>query len=1078
MRAARAGRAPEQARDPGRAAYHPGMHPPEPPAPYPKVDPRPSFPALERAVLARWRAEGTFERSVAQRPAGARGANEFVFYDGPPFANGLPHYGHLLTSYVKDVVPRYQTMRGRRVERRFGWDCHGLPAEMQTERELGVAGRQQIQAYGIDRFNAACRTSVLRYTKEWERYVTRMARWVDFAHDYKTLDLTYMESVLWAFRQLYDKGLVYEAYRVMPYSWAAETPVSNFETRLDNAYRMRQDPAITVRLRLSPEPGDPGPMELWIWTTTPWTLPSNLAVAVGPDLDYALFRVDGRVVVVGAEAAERYRAELGAGAPIGTVAGRRLVGRRYEPLFPYFAGHPNAFVVLGGGFVATDEGTGLVHMAPGFGEDDQQACEAAGIQLVVPVDEAGRFTAEVVDFAGLNVLEANKPILRRLKEAGALVRQETIDHNYPHCWRTDQPLIYRAVSSWYVRVTAFRDRMVELNRGIRWIPEHVRDGQFGKWLEGARDWSISRNRFWGSPIPIWRSDDPRYPRVDCYGSLDEIERDFGVRPTDLHRPFVDALERPNPDDPTGRSRMRRVPEVLDCWFESGSMPFAQVHYPFENRAWFEDHFPADFIVEYVAQTRGWFYTLMVLGTALFDKPPFRNCMCHGLVLDAQGQKLSKRLRNYPDPEAVFETHGADALRWFLMSSPILRGGDLRIDPEGKGIAEMVRLVHGPIWNAYYFFTLYANADGYRATDRTDSAERLDRYVLAKTRALVEAVTRAMDDYDLAAACAEVTGFLDALNNWYIRRSRDRFWAGGARPDGPAAFDTLLSVLVRLCRVAAPLLPFLCEEVHTGLVGGPSVHLCDWPDPEALPADPALVADMDRVREVCSAALSLREAHGLRVRLPLAELVVAGAEAPRLEPLADLLRDEVNVKRVRFSADLAAHGEFVLVPDMRRLGPRLGPRLKAVMAAARAGQWTRTADGAIEAAGERLDPEEFEVRLKGREGEVSQALKGNDLVVVLDTRVTPDLKAEGQARDLVRLIQQARKDADLGVSDRIALFLEPSPEVAPAVRRHEAWIAEQVLASRVAYAAAPDGAWRADGAVDGGRVTLGFTRAGG
>jgi isoleucyl-tRNA synthetase len=604
--------------------------------------------------------------------------------------------------------------------------------------------------------------------------------------------------------------------------------------------------------------------------------------------------------ILGSATAAKYARELEGASKVGELAGSELVGRRYRPLFPYFAATPNAFRVLAGDFVDTQEGTGIVHMAPGFGEDDQRICAANGIEVVVPVDQSGRFTAEVTDWAGTNVLAANRPIIAELKRRGVLVRHDTLVHSYPHCWRTDQPLIYRALSSWYVRVTAFRDRMVELNRTIRWIPEHVRDGQFGRWLEGARDWSISRNRFWGSPIPVWRSDDPAYPRIDVYGGLDELERDFGVRPRDLHRPTIDALTRPNPDDPTGRSTMRRVEEVFDCWFESGSMPFAQVHYPFENKEWFENHFPADFIVEYVSQTRGWFYTLMVLGTALFDRPPFENCICHGVVLDTEGRKLSKRLQNYPDPEGVFATHGSDALRWYLCSSQVLRGGDLEVDKEGRGIADVVRLVINPIWNAYAFFCLYANSDGVEGRVRTDQRGALDRYVLAKTRATVEDVQAALDAFDLPAACNAVRGFLDALNNWYIRRSRPRFWKAEHDADKRDAYDTLYTVLTVLCRAAAPLLPLVLDEIWHGLTGRTSVHLEDWPDVSELPSDPELVRAMDRVREVCSSALALREERRLRVRLPLPALSIAGADSARLEPFFDLIRDEVNVKDVRTS----------------------------------------------------------------------------------------------------------------------------------------------------------------------------------
>ncbi|MGN6301356.1 MAG: isoleucine--tRNA ligase, partial [Angustibacter sp.] len=737
---------------------------------YPKVGPEPQdgsdapagvpssprFPEIEKRIERYWAADGTFRASVEQRPAGENGSNEFVFYDGPPFANGLPHYGHLLTGYVKDVVPRYQTMRGRRVERRFGWDTHGLPAELEAERQLGIKGRGDILKLGIETFNAACRESLLKYTREWEDYVTRQARWVDFENDYKTLELPYMESVIWAFKTLYDKGYVYEGQRVLPYCWVDETPLSNHELRMDDdVYQQRQDPSVTVWVEL--ETGE----RLMAWTTTPWTLPSNEAMAVGVDLDYVVVEHDGERYVLAADRLAAYTRELGDDAADRVVArlkGSELVGRRYTPLFDFLTdtekfGTQNAFRVIAAEHVTTDDGTGVVHMSPAYGEDDQIACEAAGIPTILTVDDRARFTSVVPAFEGLQVFEANRPITQDLKARGHLVRQESYEHSYPHCWRCRNPLIYKAVSSWFVEVTKFRDRMVELNERITWVPEHVKHGQFGKWLSNARDWSISRNRFWGSPIPVWKSDDPNYPRIDVYGSLDELERDFGVRPTDLHRPFVDDLTRPNPDDPTGRSTMRRVTDVLDVWFDSGSMPYAQVHYPFENADWFEHHYPGDFIVEYIGQTRGWFYTLHVLATALFDRPAFSSCVSHGIVLGDDGQKMSKSLRNYPDVNEVFERDGADAMRWFLMSSPVLRGGNLIVTE--RGIREGMRQVLIPLWNAWYFFSLYANAvnegAGYDATWSTASTDVLDRYLLAKLHDLVRDVQAQLDVYDVSAA---------------------------------------------------------------------------------------------------------------------------------------------------------------------------------------------------------------------------------------------------------------------------------------------------------------------------------------
>ncbi len=1042
--------------------------------PYPIVDPKPSFPKIEEAILAYWDGEGIFRESVTSRPE----SSEYVFYDGPPFANGLPHYGHLLTGYVKDVVPRYQTMKGQRVERRFGWDCHGLPAEMEIEKKLGISGRQKILEFGIEPFNAQCREAVLRYTGEWERFVHRQARWVDFTNDYKTMDLSYMESVMWAFAELYRKGLVYEGYRVMPYSWAAETPVSNFETRLDNSYRPRQDPAVTVLFRLTAASGDDGPMDILVWTTTPWTLPSNLALAVGPEIEYAVFEKDGTRYVVGAQVTEKYADFLEGAREVGTIRGQELVGRTYEPLFPYFKEQPNAFRVLGAEFVDTEEGTGVVHMAPGFGEDDQVVCAENGIEVVCPVDDSGKYTAEITDYVGLQVFDANKPIIRRLKDEGRLVKHETYVHNYPHCWRTDEPLIYKALSSWYVQVTAIRDRMVELNQQINWIPEHIKDGQFGKWLEGARDWSISRNRFWGSPIPVWKSDDPNYPRIDVYGSLDELERDFGVRPTDLHRPFIDQLTRPNPDDPTGKSTMRRIPEVLDCWFESGSMPYAQVHYPFENKEWFEGHFPADFIVEYVAQTRGWFYTLMVLGTALFDRPPFRNCICHGVVVDEDGKKLSKRLRNYPSPDEVFSTIGSDALRWFLVSSPILRGNDLAIDREGKAIGEVVRLIINPIWNAWYFFSLYANTDGVEASFRTDQTGQLDRYVLAKTRDLVEQTGSALDRYELSEACQIVRSYLDALNNWYIRRSRPRFWSPEKNQDKQDAYDTLFTALHVLCRVAAPLLPLITEEVYRGLTGERSVHLTSWPEASELPSNPELVQDMDRIRDVCSTALGLRSEKNLRVRLPLASLTVAGSGAARLQPYFDLVRDEVNIKDVRVSEDLESLGSFVLAVNARALGPRLGQEMKKVIVASKKGEWSQNADGQIEVAGHALQEDEYTLRLQPREGLEDLAIASlptNDGVVALDVAMTPELEREGVARDVVRLIQNARRDADLHVSDRIRLHLKAPAEAQSAIEEWREFILDQTLGSELVLGSVDDAAHACEGKLSSGTLSIGVTK---
>jgi len=1021
---------------------------------YPSVEPQPSFPQVERDVLAFWDADRTFEASIAARSE----ADEYVFYDGPPFANGLPHYGHLLTGFVKDAVPRYRTMRGQKVDRRFGWDCHGLPAEVVAEKELGISGHPAIAAYGIDKFNDACRTSVLRFTDDWHRYVTRQARWVDFDNDYKTLDLPYMESVMWAFKTLWDKGLIYEGFRVLAYCWRCETPLSNTETRMDDVYRDRQDPALTVEFRL-----DSGE-KILAWTTTPWTLPSNLALAVGPDIDYAVMELDGSRYILAEARLGAYEKELAGATQVGTLSGADLVGRRYTPLFPFFDDTPNAFHVLAADFVSTEDGTGVVHLAPGFGEEDQNVCNAVGIPTICPMDEHGRYTAEVTPWANVHVFDANPDVIKELKSRGVVVRHDSYLHAYPHCWRCAEPLVYRAISSWFVQVTAFRDRMVELNQDITWVPEHIKEGSFGKWLANARDWSISRNRFWGSPIPVWKSDDPLYPRVDAYGSIADLERDFGVTVTDLHRPQVDDLVRPNPDDPTGKSMMRRVPEVLDCWFESGSMPFAQVHYPFENREWFESHYPGDFIVEYIGQTRGWFYTLHVLATALFDRPSFSTCVSHGIVLGDDGAKMSKSLQNYPDPMMVFDTYGSDAMRWYLLSSSILRGSDLAVTEDG--IRDTVRQVMLPMWNTWYFLSLYANAEGISGTFRTDSTDVLDRYVLAKTHALVADVTAQMDGYDLFAACSSVRTFLDALTNWYVRRSRDRFWAGDQD-----AIDTLHTVLSVLCRVAAPLLPLTTEAVFQQLTGERSVHLTDWPAADLLPADPELVATMDLAREVCSSTLRVRKAHQRRVRQPLASLTVAVPGADRLAGFTSLIADEVNVKSVVLTDDVAAVATHELQVVPAALGPRLGGSTQAVIKAVKTGDWQQQGDVVV-AGGFELQPGEYQLKLVVAGDGASTSLAGGAGVVVLDIELTPELEAEGVARDLVRLVQQARRDAGLAVSDRITLVLGVPESIRRRLAPHEGFVADETLATAVRF----DGTGATTAELDGEPVHISVIRA--
>ncbi|WP_145943247.1 isoleucine--tRNA ligase [Corynebacterium glyciniphilum] len=1026
-----------------------------------------SFPTMERSVLDYWKQDDTFQASLDNR----EGAPEYIFYDGPPFANGLPHYGHLLTGYVKDIVPRYKTMRGYRVPRVFGWDTHGLPAELEAEKQLGITDKGDIEKMGLASFNEYCAKSVLRYTDEWKDYVTRQARWVDFDNGYKTMDLSYMESVIWAFKNLYDKGLIYQGFRVLPYSWAEHTPLSNQETRLDDSYKMRQDPTLTVTFpvtgahpgtaaveTLAAHPELAGASAL-AWTTTPWTLPSNLALAVNPSVTYVLVAVAddgadavaGRTVLLAKDLMAAYGSELGEAADVvAEFTGEQLVGLTYEPVFGYFAdraelGEKRPFRILAADYVTTEDGTGVVHQAPAFGEDDMTTCNAAGIDTVVPVDMDGKFTSLVPDYEGQLVFDANKDIIRDLKAAGRVVRHQTIEHSYPHSWRSGEPLIYMALPSWFVSVSTFRDRMVELNHEqIEWIPEHIRDGQFGKWLEGARDWNISRSRYWGSPIPVWVSDDDQYPRIDVYGSLDELEADFGVRPESLHRPYIDELTRPNPDDPTGQSTMRRVPDVLDVWFDSGSMPFAQVHYPFENKEWFDTHSPADFIVEYIGQTRGWFYLLHVLSTALFDRPAFTKVVSHGIVLGDDGLKMSKSKGNYPDVNEVFDRDGSDAMRWFLMSSPILRGGNLIVTEQG--IREGVRQAMLPMWNAYSFLRLYAHTPAQRDTASTNV---LDRYILAKLHDTVSAVTGALDATDIASATDEIRQFCDVLTNWYVRRSRDRFWAGDSGENGhPEAFNTLYTVLETLCRIAAPLLPMTTEVIWRGLTGERSVHLTDWPSADELPADEALVASMDAVRGVCSATSSLRKSHKLRNRLPLPGLTVALPESDALEDFASIIRDEVNVKSVTLTDDVSSVGRFDVVVNARVAGPRLGKDVQKVIKAVKTGNYTVADDGTVTADGIELVDGEFSRKLVAVDPENTAEIPGGDGLVVLDTTVTPELEAEGWAADRVRGVQDARKASGFDVSDRITLTLSVPEEKKAWADEHTGTIAGEVLATSV------------------------------
>lgn len=840
----------------------------------------------EEATLQLWAQNNTFEGSLQQRT----GADRFVFYDGPPFANGLPHLGHMLTSTLKDAVTRYQTMRGKYVPRRFGWDCHGLPPELLAEKELGISGKKAIEEYGIEKFVEYCRDSVLRFTNEWHEYVTRIGRWVDFTDDYRTMDQDYMESVIWAFSELYKKGLIYEGERVVPYSYGAQTSLSNSETRLDDSMRDREDLTATLKFPLADG------RFLLGWTTTPWTLPANLLLAVKNDMEYVEVKQGKAVLILATESLERYADELSGATEQRRFAGSELVGLTYEPLFPYYVGSENAFRVVAADFVQEGEGTGVVHIAPGHGEDDYWLGKQEGVPIASPVDDEGRYTDEVKDYVGRLVFDANNEIVADLEKRHILFAKAIVTHKYPHCWRTDVPIIYRAMSAWFVDVPTIKSRLLEKNQEITWYPTHVKDGAFGRWLENAREWNISRNRFWGAPLPVWKTDDGE---VIICGSLDEI-RAQAVNPdlvTDLHRPHIDAVELKTADGKVAR----RIDAVFDCWFESGSMPFAQLHYPFENKALFEATHPADFITEYVGQTRGWFYTLHIMSVALFDRPAFKHAVAHGILLGSDGRKLSKRLGNYPENTETFDQFGADAIRFYLLATPLVSGETASYDQ--RSLLEVQRNVIARFKNVHSFYAMYAEVDGVKSLTTLKSpksTQKLDAWIIARLNQTVQQVTEGAETYDTPRSCRAITEFLDDLSNWYVRRSRRRFWKTEDDGDKTQAYATLQYVLARTSQFLAPWAPFVSEEIWQAVVDTTqlpaSVHLSDWPSLGAI--NGSLLEGMASARTIITEALAQRAKAGVKVRQPLATLQVFGDDA--LKPFCDIIMEEVNVKQVKLT----------------------------------------------------------------------------------------------------------------------------------------------------------------------------------
>ena len=1009
-----------------------------------------AFPRMEEDILAWWRENRTFEKSLERN----RGGERYKFYDGPPFATGLPHYGHLLAGTIKDIVPRYQTMRGKHVERRFGWDTHGLPIETLAQEALGVSGEYAIKKLGVDKFNETCRSMVMKYVSEWRKTVTRMGRWVDFDNGYKTMDPGFMESVWWVFKRLWEQGRIYKAPRVMPYSWKLSTPLSNFEAGLN--YKDVQDPAVTVRVKAETvsaalEETFPGgrdksgaPLYFLIWTTTPWTLPENLGICAGADIDYVAVRdlTDGaRPVYVMAKARlaavfkkpEQY--EIAAG-----FKGDALKGCTYEPIFPYFADRKNegAFAVFNDGYVTTGDGTGLVHLAPAYGEDDNRVCRENGMTAMAdPLDAGCCFTDAVPEYAGRFAKDCDKDIIRRLKAEGKLVHQSTIVHSYPYCYRTDTPLIYRAIDAWFVKVEDLRETLAANNAKVHWMPEYVGDKRFGNWLKDAHDWNISRNRFWGSCIPVWVNEADPSDTI-CVGSVAELEALSGEKVTDLHKHFIDRIEIKK----DGKT-YRRTPEVLDCWFESGSMPYAQNHYMGEGPA--DGFFPADFIAEGLDQTRGWFYTLMLLGTMLFGESPYRNVIVNGLVLAEDGKKMSKRLKNYPDPGKMLDTYGADAIRLYMVYSPVVRAENLKFSE--NGVKQILRDLLIPWWNAYSFFVTYANVDGFCEAEvsRPDSANVLDRWIVSSMETLITDVTAAMDAYDLQKSVRPFVKFVEDLTNWYIRRSRRRFWKSDNDDDKMQAYRTLRYVLVQLSKVAAPFTPFIAEEIYRNLKGAgdpESVHLCDFPAPDAAARDIALEKRMADVQAAVELGRRLRADNDLKVRQPLAGVKIAGGDVAGLE---NLIRDELNVKNVEIAADETELCNVSFKADFKALGRKCGPKMKAVAAAIAAAKSVP-----FECEGFAITADDVIVERSPKEGLV--VASDRSVVVALETALTPELKAEGLAREFVSHVQALRKAADYEVVQRIRIAVQCGPEVEAAVQAHRAYAMEETLADSLEFTA--------------------------
>ncbi|KHD89792.1 MAG: isoleucyl-tRNA synthase [Bdellovibrio sp. ArHS] len=1044
-------------------------------APYNSVKPDVNLSKQEESILDFWDQEKIFAKSLDPK-----GKKTYSFYDGPPFATGLPHYGHLLAGVLKDVVPRYWTMKGYTVPRRFGWDCHGLPVEYEINKAHKIESRKDVFKMGVANYNNACRGIVKRYSEEWKTTVRRVGRWVDMENPYFTMDVSFMESVWWVFQQLFEKGLIYEGYKVVPYSVGISTSLSNFEANQN--YKMVQDPAITVMFKLINQPDT----AVLAWTTTPWTLPSNLALAVGLDIDYVKVqeKSSGRKLILAqALLPSVFKKPDEEVEVLHMMKGKDLVDLTYEPLFPFFGDRADkgAFRIISSDHVTTDSGTGVVHMAPAFGEEDYYACSKAGIPLVNPVDDDGMFTNEVPDYAGKRVKEADKDIIADLKKRGNLFKQDTIQHSYPYCYRSDTPLIYRAVSSWFVAVEKIKENLVANNKNTSWVPDHLRDGRFGNWLENARDWAISRNRFWGTPLPLWRN---KEGEVICVGSREELERLSGKKVSDLHIEFVDEIEIPSP---TGKSPLKRVDGVLDCWFESGSMPYAQWGFPNANVEEFKKAFPAQFIAEGLDQTRGWFYTLSVIGTALFNQAPFQNVVVNGLVLAEDGRKMSKSLRNYPDPMEVLNQHGADALRLYLIDSPVVKAQELKFSE--KGVYDVVRKILLRWWNSYSFFANYANIDGFVPKgDAKKSPNILDQWVLSRLNGLIANTHKEMDAYRLYNVVPHLLQFIEDLTNTYIRFNRSHFWQDGMPEEKRFAYETLHEVLVTLARLMAPFAPFMSETTYKNLAQvlpnkKESVHLESFPEADLSLLRPELEEAVKAMDVLVTLGRNHREKIQVKAKIPLREIRIIHRSAKVLETLKRFepyFIDELNFRKVNYDANEDQFVQITAKANFPVLGKRLGPKMKAVGAAIQKLQLQdllKLENGeTITVEGEAIQLSDVEIR-RAPKGDNANLSVHQVVSIEVDPTVTPEQEREGLAREIMRKIQVARKTADFQMDDKITLDIACAGPLLEALHAHKEMIVSETLTKNLNVldlSAEPKGVHTETSDIDGEVIKIGVT----